>query len=166
MNFPASFNYLDIGLLLVLALTSLNGLYRGMIYELGSLAAFFAGVLVAGKFHGEASAFLAKYIENQLVLDMAAYAGLFLATSIATGLVVRLLRRGAQLAMLGKLDHLLGLFAGFAKGALICILCLVAINYIFPGNTLVANSSLTPYFDAVMEQLALWPETLRNTLPW
>ncbi len=163
-SLPASLNYLDLAIILILSLFALYGLYRGMLYELGSLAVFFAGILVAGKFYQEGYNFFNAYIENPALCGVVAYAALFVGAALVTGILVGLLRRVLHLAMLGRLDHFLGLFAGLAKGVLICILLLVAFNYLIPNSNLMKNSALVPYFESIMEKMSLWPDEIKNLL--
>lgn len=108
----------DLIMLAVLAGAALFGLWKGLVWQVASLASFVVSYLVALHFSGE----LAPYISADEPWNrFAAMAILFVATAAAVWLVFGLLREALEKARLGSFDRQLGLILGAAKGVVLCV---------------------------------------------
>ena len=109
----------DIFVLAVLAATTLYGLWRGVAWQIASIASLVISTLVAGRY----GAALAPYLSNHspwnrflamLILYLAASAGIWAVFHMVADLIDRI--------HLKDFDRQLGAMLGFAKGLLLCVL--------------------------------------------
>lgn len=108
----------DVFMLAVIVLTTLFGAWKGMAWQLASLASLVVSFLVAVRFGGE----LAPHISRQepwnrfvamLILYAATSAGIWLAFRVVAGLIDRV--------RLKEFDRQMGALFGLAKGVLLCL---------------------------------------------
>ncbi len=107
----------DIFMLAVLALATIFGAWKGMAWQLASLASLVASAIVALRFSGV----LAPYLSDQDWAPFAAMLILYLATSLAIWLVFRLVAGAIDRLKLKEFDHQIGGLFGFAKGVALCV---------------------------------------------
>lgn len=115
-------NWIDYTILGALALSVLVGLWRGLVSEVLSLAAWIAAFWVAWTFGPR----VAAQFEHAIALPAARIAlgyGLCFVAVLIVGAVVRfIVRRLLWSTGLGGLDRLLGMLFGFARGVLLVTL--------------------------------------------
>jgi membrane protein required for colicin V production len=108
----------DILMLLVLVGTTVFGAWKGMAWQLASLASVVLSTMVA--IHGSGS--LAPHISAKEPWNrFLAMLILFLATSLAVWLVFRLVARVIDRVRLKEFDRQVGALFGLAKGVLLCV---------------------------------------------
>ncbi len=112
-------NWLDIVLVVVLAVSVLVGLRGGLIKVVLSLAGLVIGIVLAGRYYVALSHRL-TFIESPKIAEIVAFAIILVAILIATAIVVRLLNWVASLVMLAWLNRLAGAIFGLLIGALVC----------------------------------------------
>jgi membrane protein required for colicin V production len=117
----SSLQGLDIGLLVVLGLSVLIGIWRGLIFELMSLAGWVVGYVAAMAF----STALGPYVpigEPGSPLNQAASVVVcFLAAVVVWGLLARFVRTLIAATPLTVPDRVLGAAFGFARGLVLLI---------------------------------------------
>lgn len=113
-------NELDILVLIVLGLSALLGLVRGMLTEVLSLVVWLLALLIA-VLHGDAVAARFVGIEEELLRNVAGYAATFVVCVLFGNLLVWLLRSLLHGAGLSVPDRLLGLLFGLLRGAAIVL---------------------------------------------
>lgn len=149
----------DYGLLAILALSVLIGLWRGFLSEFISLATWAAAFVIAFRFAEDVSLYLVPYIGSPGVRAVLAFGGLFLATLILGGLVNILITQLVRSTGLSGTDRLVGfVFGGVRGAALIAALILAATLTPLPKSHWWQSSLMIPYF----QPLAVW---LRAQLP-
>lgn len=108
----------DVFMLAVLVLATLFGAWKGMAWQLASLASLVVSFVVAARFSAE----LAPHISRQepwnrfvamLILYAATSAGIWLAFRVVAGVIDRVRLR--------EFDRQMGAFFGLAKGVLLCL---------------------------------------------
>ncbi len=107
----------DIFMLVVLALATIFGAWKGMAWQLASLASLVASAVVALRFSGS----LAPYLSDQDWAPFAAMLILYLATSLAIWLLFRLVAGAIDRLKLKEFDHQIGGLFGLAKGIALCV---------------------------------------------
>ena len=109
----------DIAMLIVFAAAVLFGLWKGLAWQVASLAAVFVSYFVAMEFRGQ----LAPMIKAQEPWNtFAAMLILYLGTSLVIWLVYGYVRRTIEKAKLRTFDRQAGAILGAAKGAVLCML--------------------------------------------
>ncbi len=125
---------LDYGLLGVLILSSVLGLFRGFVREVLSLVAWVLAFWLAQRYTGELSDHLEAVISTGSLRQLAAFLVLFLGSLIVFALFNRLLTLLVRASKLGSLDRILGCIFGTLRGLVI-------------GIVFIALADLTPLAD-------------------
>jgi membrane protein required for colicin V production len=114
-------NWLDYAVIGIVALSALLGVWRGLVYEVLSLLGWVAAYWVARLFAQELAPYVPEFVGAESLRLAAAFAGLFIATLIVSGLLAWGVSRLMQVAGLGFLDKLLGALFGLMRGVLIVL---------------------------------------------
>jgi membrane protein required for colicin V production len=143
-------NWIDYAILLALALSVLVGLWRGLVSEVLSLAAWIAAFWVAWMF----GPLVAAHFEHSISLPAARILlgyGLCFVAVLALGALLRfVVRRLLWGTGLGGLDRLLGMLFGFARGVLLVTLAVFLAGFTaLPRQAGWQESALLPQFKAV-----------------
>lgn len=136
-------NWLDIVLVLILAVTVVIGLIKGSVRSLLGIAAVILGLILASQAYGAAAQLVRPVIKSALWANLTGFLLIFIAVQLAgwgVGFLVSKLLKGP----LHFMDHVLGGLVGFAKGVLICGVCVLAL-VVFPvDRAAVKTSQLAP----------------------
>jgi membrane protein required for colicin V production len=141
-------NWLDILLLLILAISVLSGLRKGFVRTAIGLCAFVAGLICGLWFHGTVGAYFFTFLGSQRLADIIGFCVILIAFMLAGGLVAGLLARLLKLIHLSWLDRLAGGAFGIVRGVLfgaMIVLLLVAFST-KESPASVENSRTAPYF--------------------
>ncbi len=150
-------NWLDIILIVVLALFILSGLIQGLIRTALALAGLIVGILLAGRYYVAFGNWLP--IANTNIANIVAFAIIFIAVMVAAVLLAFFLRRIISLVMLGWADKLLGALFGLVLGALFCGAALTLLTRFLNIEATVSGSWIaTMLLDRFPVVLALLPE--------
>jgi membrane protein required for colicin V production len=119
---------IDYAIIAIIAVSALIGLSRGFVREVLSLAIWGIAVMLALTFSDEIAASLPKRIEGESLRFIVAFVLVFVGALIVGGLVQWLLRQLIQSTGLSGTDRLLGLIFGGLRGAVVCIVAMIAIR--------------------------------------
>ena len=125
---------LDYALLGVLILSSVLGLFRGLIREVLSLVAWVLAFWLAQRYTGTLSEHLQTFISTASLRQLSAFLVLFLGSLIVFALLNRLLTLLIRASKLGPLDRILGCAFGALRGVVV-------------GVVFIALADLTPLAD-------------------
>jgi membrane protein required for colicin V production len=126
----------DVLLAAVLLLFALRGLWRGFLREIFGLAGLLAGAVAAATWSTPLGDQLAARLHIAPALgDLITGAALVVLVVLAASLAGRLARRVARAIWLGPVDRGLGAVFGFAKGAALVGLGLMALQRLAPGSS-------------------------------
>lgn len=117
-------NWLDAVLIVVLIISTLLGVWRGLISMLLPLIGLILGIYVAGKHCGTVGGWLP--IDNPEHAKWAAYAIIVIAFLIIFGILAFFVRKFVHWTLLGWVDRLLGGILGLVSGALLIAAVLAA----------------------------------------
>ena len=120
--------WVDIALLTVLALSSVLGLWRGLVYEVLSLAGWIVAFLMAQAYATEAAALLPMGDAAPALRLAAGFALVFIAVAFAGGFVAWVIKKLVASVGLRPVDRLLGGVFGVARGALILLAITVVVS--------------------------------------
>ena len=98
------------------------GWWRGFIFELLSLLGWVAAYFVARLFATEVSVYIPDVVASDVAKTAVAYACLFVATLIVSGIVAWLLSKLVRFVGMGLLDGLLGGLFGLLRGVLLVLI--------------------------------------------
>lgn len=145
-------NQVDIAILIITALSSLFGLWRGLIKEVLSLLSWIAALLVARVYSEYLSELMVGMIENEGIRYVTAFAVLFVAVMMAGTFINFLLSKVLSASGMKFADRLLGGVFGIARG-LIIVLVIMFISSVFVSETaLWQESKLIPYGMTMIEK--------------
>lgn len=152
-------NWADYLIVIIVALSMLIGLWRGLLREVISLATWIAAFAIAFLFAENGAAHLAPYIDVPSFRVAAAFGGLFLATLLLGGLLGILASHLVDYTGLTGTDRMLGMVFGFARGSAVIVLLVLAAGVTpLPKDSWWQQSQLLDHFQPV----ALW---LRDLMP-
>ena len=151
-------SWLDIIIIVVIAIAAFLGLRIGIIKAVLSLAGLIVGIILAGRYYVPLSEQL-SFIPQAGVAKGVAFAIILIGVMIIAAVLASLLKWAASVVMLGWLNRLGGAVFGLVLGALFCG-ALLAMWIKFMGmESVIAQSVVAPvlldYFPVV---LALLPD--------
>ncbi len=116
-------NWVDLVVLVVLALSGLAGLVRGLVREVLGVAAWALALLVASPWglYPAVAPFVRARIADPNVADPVAFVAVFLPALIILWLVARVVSGIVRRSAVGGLDRSVGLVFGVARGAVLVV---------------------------------------------
>lgn len=143
-------NWLDIVIIIFLAITTITGLSKGLIKTIIPLVGVIVAVVLAGRLYGSVGDWLSTWLHSTSQANIVGFAIIFVAVIIVSLIIASLLNKFLSLLLLGWIDKLGGailglLIGGFVIGAILTIIT----RYNFPGmQGTIHNSSLASFFVA------------------
>lgn len=120
-------NWVDLVILVIIALSAVISLFRGFFREAISLATWVVAFWVAIQFSGKLDPMLGELISSPTARMTVAFASLFLITLIVGALVNYLISQLVKKTGLSGTDRMLGIIFGIARGiAIVAVLVLLA----------------------------------------
>jgi len=136
-------NWLDIAIIVVIAISTLIGLKAGLIKIVLSLAGLIIGVILAGRYYQVLAGQL-SFIPQTSVAKIVAFAIILIGVMIIASILASLFKWAASITMLGWVNRLGGAVFGLVLGAIFCG-ALLAIWVKFLGAaTAINESNLAP----------------------
>jgi membrane protein required for colicin V production len=112
----------------IVAISAVIGLVRGVMREVLSLVIWALAVVLALTFSDQLADDLASRIDGPSVRYVAAFAMIFIATLMVGGFVQWLIMRLVETTGLTGTDRLIGLLFGGLRGAVVCIVAVIALR--------------------------------------
>lgn len=159
-------NLLDLGIIVLLALITLRGYYRGFFQEVAVLVGIVGGVVVAAHVYLRLAGLIRPWITDPLYARWVAFAVIFVAVYWLTRLVAHFLQRVLYHLYLDFFDRLLGGTFALAKGALLVGFGLMFLGVVLPKNShLFQGSVAAPHLMSFSRQaLGLLPPEFKQRL--
>lgn len=150
-------NWLDIVIIVVLAVGAFYGLKMGLIKALLSLVGLVLGIFLAGQFYEQVGGML-SFIESEGVANGVGFAIILIVVMLAASIAAAILKWATNLIMLGWVNHLGGAVFGLFMGAMLCgsLLTLWA-NFMDPPQVVVDSAFSGFLLDGFPAVLALLP---------
>jgi len=159
-------NWLDIVIIVIIAIPTLIGLRVGIIKAVLSLAGVIVGVILAGRYYLALSEQL-TFIPQANLAKIVAFAIILVGIMIIAGVLASVLKWIASVVLLGWVNRLGGAIFGFVLGAILCS-ALLAIWAKFLGaeGPLAESGLATLLLDQFPMVLALLPEEFDAVRPF
>lgn len=155
------FNWLDILLFVILAVTIIIGAIRGFIRQVVGLLAVVVGLVLAVKYYPYGSNIF-MFIRNDVVAQLLGFFLIFVAV-LCAGWIINMLLAKAVKGPFKSLNRLLGAGFGLIKGVIIC--CAVVFGLlVFPVSAkALEESQLSPYcIEIAKAAYGLIPQELKD----
>jgi len=150
-------SWLDIVIIVVIAIGAVNGLRIGIIKATLSLAGLIIGIILAGCYYAPLSEQL-SFIP-QAGAKVVAFAIILVGVMIIAGLLTRFLKWAVSVVMLGWVNYLGGAVFGLVLGAIFCSALLAIWVKFFGVAGAIIESNLAPLLlDRFPVVLALLPD--------
>jgi len=148
-------NWLDVMILIALALSAFSGLRSGFLRQVLAFGGFVVGVYAALGNYASLAGRLADWIENPGAASIVAFLVLLFAVWVAFAFVGAAARQMLKSIGLAWTDHLLGMLLGVATGLLVVVVGLLLLTRIpLPAaSEAVSRSVLAPWVFRVLPYL-------------
>ncbi len=151
-------SWLDIAIIVAIAISTLIGLRIGLIKIVFSLAGLIAGIILAGRYYLPLAEQL-SFIPQPGVAKIVAFAIILVGVMLIASVVASLLRWITSVTMLGWVNHLGGAVFGLVLGAIFCGALLVIWVKFLGAAAAISDSNLAPILVARLPMvLALLPD--------
>lgn len=146
--------WIDLGIITVVALSVLTGLFRGFVKELVALCVWILAIWLGYHYSELLDPWLQSYIQDKSARTAVAFIIILFATLLAGGIVNAALSFILKRAGLSGTDRTLGMVFGFLRGVFIVALIIVAVRMTsLPYQSYSKDSLLYAKFDPVVTWL-------------
>ncbi|MEX0963429.1 MAG: CvpA family protein [Pseudohongiellaceae bacterium] len=147
-----AFNQVDIVILVITVLSSMFGLWRGLIKEVLSLLTWIAALLLARIYSEPFAGLMTGMIENDGIRYVTAFALLFVTVMMLGTFLNFLMSKLLSVTGLKMADRLLGAVFGVARGVIIVLVILFVASMFVSETQLWQQSQLIPYGMTMIEK--------------
>lgn len=160
-------SYLDLALLLIVAVSALLSMVRGFTREILAIASWGAAAIAAYYLHPYLLPYVTPYIAKETIARIVAIAGVFFLTLIIVSILTVKLSEAILDSKIGALDRTVGFIFGAARGFLLGVVAFLFYTWLVPVNKQpewVSNAKSKPLLQATGDQIvAMLPEDPENT---
>ena len=149
-------HWLDIAVLVILAVSAFNGLRQGLIKTALSLVGLIIGVILAGQFYQQLAGLLA-FIPNEDIANIAAFILILVGVMVIANILARLLKFAVSVVLLGWVNRLGGAVFGLVLGAIFLSAILATWAKFFGSDSISESFMATFLLDKFPLILALLP---------
>ena len=160
---PKNLNLLDILALIILSLSTVAALLRGLSHEILSLLSAILAFLLAVFFYGDVARLYVRLGITSPLSDFLGFLTVFLSIMIAGSFLVMILDRALRTLHLKWLDRLLGGIFGLVRGWLVAAVVFLALATFPIQDDLLEQSQLADFFlSSVRTVVRVAPEDFRD----
>ncbi len=152
-------SWLDLVIVVVLAVSAFLGLRMGIIKAVLSLAGVIVGVVLAGQYYTALADVLPFFSETSSAAKIVAFAIILIGVMVIAVVAARFLKWAASVMMLGWVNHLGGAALGLVLGAIFCgALLAIWVKWLGVGSTITESIVAAVLLDKFPLILALLPD--------
>ena len=158
---------LDIVVVVVVTISIIFGIKRGLVKEVFTLLALILGVVIASRFYSYGAGWISGVLDNSNLANIVSFTVIFFVLVVLISLAGIFFNRMVKLVQLGWVDRMGGVVFGFLRGSVIVGVFLVFITKypILGSERWVEGSNLAPFFLQFIESLwKLVPKELLTTI--
>ncbi|MDG2091554.1 MAG: CvpA family protein [Gammaproteobacteria bacterium] len=145
----------DISILIIIVISMLLGLWRGLVKEAFSLAAWITAVFVAGFFSAPLADLMINMLDNATVRRVLASAIIFILVMFIGAFLGNFMSKLSTAIGLKGVDKALGSLFGVLRGTIIVLLVLFLTTPFEFSQPWYQDSIFVPYMMIVLENLAI-----------
>ena len=154
-----SYYWLDIVIIVVLAISTFLGLRIGIIKAVLSLAGVIVGVVLAGQYYVALADVLPFFSETSSAAKIVAFAIILIGVMVIAIVLARLLKWAASVVMLNWVNQLGGAAFGLMLGAIFCgALLAIWVKWLGAGDVITESMIAPVLLDKFPRVLALLPD--------
>lgn len=158
--------WVDIGLLVFLAVSVVVGLMRGLVFELLSLAGWFAAYFAALQWAPWVMLHITVGEPGSALRHGVAFAGVFVLALIVWSLAARLVRRLIRATPLSPVDRVFGAGFGLLRGTVVLLVLAVLVGLTpLVNSTAWQQSHGANWLNALLQGLRPWLSNEVSQLP-
>ena len=151
-------SWLDLVLVVVLAVGAFLGLRMGIIKAVLSLAGVIVGVVLAGQYYAALADALPFFSETSSAAKIVAFAIILIVVMAIAAVAARFLKWAASAMMLGWVNHLGGPILGLVLGSIFCgALLAIWVKWLGAGDTITESMIAPVLLDKFPMVLGLLP---------
>jgi len=132
-------NWIDIAAIILLIISAIVGLKRGLVGELFGLLGMVIGLVLARRYCNDIY-FINSLFKNSVLSTWVSFTLIFVGVILVASLIGILIHKVLKLAAMGMLDHIGGFIFGLLKGILIIGILLFLLSKFTPLTKLVEKS--------------------------
>jgi membrane protein required for colicin V production len=153
-------NALDYAALIIVVMSVLLSMFRGLVFEVLSLASWIGAALLANRLSVQVAQWVPFDLAGARVL--VAYGAVFIFSMLVLGMVAVLASRAVRALGLAYADRSLGALFGLARGLVILLIIVLLVGFTrFPRTPLWRASLLAPPLESAIMLAKPWlPERL------
>ena len=160
---PGNLNLLDILALILLSLSTIAALFRGLSHEILSLFSAILAFFLAVFFYGDVARLYVRLGTTSPFSDFLGFLTVFLSIMIAGSFLVLILDRALRTLHLKWIDRLLGGIFGLVRGWLVAAVVFLALATFPIQNDLLEQSQLADFFlSSVRTVVRMAPDDFRD----
>jgi membrane protein required for colicin V production len=133
-------------LAVILAASTIQAFFRGLVLELFSLGGLLCGIVLASWNYRIVAAKLSGIISKPAIASVAAFLLIAIGVMVLAAILGRVIHASAHAIGLGFFDRMGGAAFGLARGFLAGVAILMALTAFLPTAGWLKSSCLTPYF--------------------
>lgn len=140
-------HWFDVSVIVLLLVSTIYSLIRGLIKEFFSLAAFIIAFILAHRYYSLISTHISGFIANNIVSDLLSFGFIFILSVLTISQIGKFVRKLIYKAKtLSFTDRVAGGFLGLAKGLLIIMVIMIPIGLIPSAKKeILFKSKLAPH---------------------
>jgi len=152
-------SWLDLVIVVVLAIAAFLGLRIGIIKAVLSLAGVIVGVVLAGRYYTPLADVLPFFSETSTAAKIVAFAIILIGVMVVAAVAARFLKWAASAIMLGWVNHLGGAVLGLVLGGIFCgALLAIWVKWLGAGDTITGSMIAPILLDKFPMVLGLLPD--------
>jgi len=162
-------NILDIFIVCTMVFLLVQGILRGFLREVASLAGVILGILLGSHFQSQMTESLRAHVPDSSYLPLVSFALIFGLVLILCNVIGFALSHVFRKVFLGWLDRALGVWLALTKGVIVIYLIIVLLTFFLPAKApLVARSRLAPWIIASYQSMIRFisPERYEKWKGW
>ena len=159
-------NVLDIAILVIVGISAVFSIFRGLVKEVLSIIAWVVSFWAAFTFTDAVGGGLERWISSPAIRWLVGFFIIFIGVLAVTAFINMLISKLVVKSGLSGTDRMLGLVFGVVRGAIIVsIMVFICQMTPFPREPMWQQSSLIPHFEVIARQLVRWlPDDIRGQL--